>query len=61
MKSKLKTLFWGVFSIPSLMVLIGMFWNLNGELEEIVFFWYITQILIAPAYFTIINLLKFKR
>lgn len=60
MKSKLKTLFWGVFSIPSLMVWIGIFFNLPGELEEFVFMWFLTQILIAPAYFTIINLLKIK-
>ena len=52
MKNKIvKRIVLGVALILALMVLIGMFWNLNGELEEIVFFWYITQILIAPAYF----------
>ena len=60
MKSKLKTLFLGVFSIPSLVIWIGIFFDLNGELEEFAFMWFLTQILIAPAYFTIINLLKIK-
>lgn len=58
MKSKIKALFWGVFSIPSIILLFSIYFDVNSRLEELAITWYITQLLIVPLYLTIINLLK---
>lgn len=58
MKSKLKALFWGVFSIPSIILLYSIYFNVNSWLESLAITWYITQLLIVPLCLTIINLLK---
>ena len=60
-RKKVKKIVISVVLILGLIIGNGCyFFNLNGELEEFAFMWFITQILIAPAYFTIINLLKIK-
>ena len=52
MKNKLLILFWSIFSIPSIIILITLFYNnLNNNLVAIAFIWFFIQTLITPIFF----------
>ena len=55
MKSKLITLYVGLFSIPCLSLLVGIFMESNSIIE-FSFGWCLVQTLITPACYTVLRL-----
>ena len=58
MKNKISAIFWGLLSIPSLLLIINMFVDLPTNLLTFILMWFLVQCLLIPIFLLIKTFIK---
>jgi hypothetical protein len=59
MKNKILFIFWAIFSIPSSVLLINLFINVNSSLITFMLGWFISQLFLFPLFYTVVNIIQY--